>query len=308
MPLIKRLSVRSVARLFREAAGEWLAHKGPRLGASLAFYTLLSMAPLAIISLKIVKTIIGDEKRAQLELQDQLNTFLGSEAASLIETAVANTHSLGPGWLGAVFTGIALIIAAMAVFLELQDSLNTIWEVPPDPGRMWWRVIRDRLLSFLMVLAIGLLMLLSFIMTMVVSSLGSIATHVLPATQSLLQFSDVMINFVVLVILFAAIYRLLPDVELTWRDTALGSVVTALMFIIGKMVIGSYLHYFGIGTAYGAASSVIILLLWLFYSMQVMLYGAELTRAFALRLGSGAVLRKKSIPRVSDHNIELPTF
>lgn len=296
MPLVKRVTFRAVAEVFIDAGREWLAHKGPRLGASLAFYAILSLAPLAVISVGLVSVIVGNDV-AKGEVVQQMREVVGEEAAQIVGSVVADTRRSSHGFIATTIGIITLVVGAMAVFVELQDALNTIWEVPPHRTAGWLRFIKDRFLSFFMIFGIGLLVLTSFVLSLIVTSLGKFATHLVPATQSLLQYSDPSINFVVFVILFAAIFRWLPDVSLTWRDTALGATVTAILFLLGKIGIGFYLHQSGVGSAYGAAGSIVVFLVWMYYSMQVLLFGAELTRSFSLKLGSGAVVGGQRIPR-----------
>ncbi|QDV31361.1 ribonuclease BN/unknown domain fusion protein [Planctopirus ephydatiae] len=305
MPMVKRLSFRAVAHVFVDAGREWLAHKCPRLGASLAFYAILSLAPLAVISVGLLSMIVGGEV-ARGEVTDQMREVVGEEAAQIVSSVVANTRKSTNGFIATTIGIITLVVGAMAVFVELQDALNTIWEVPPHRTTGWWRFIKDRFLSFFMIFGIGLLVLTSIVLSLIVTSLGKVATDIVPATQSLLQFSDPSINFVVFVLLFAGVFRWLPDVSLTWRDTALGAVVTAILFLLGKIAISFYLHQSGVGNAYGAAGSIVVFLVWMYYSMQVLLFGAELTRSFSLNLGSGAVVGGERIPRRGSETESMP--
>jgi len=271
--------------VLKNAAQEWARDKIPQMGAALAFYSVLSIAPLLIIAIAVAGLVFG-EQAASGQLDAQIREFVGEEGAGAVKEMLANAQKPGGGIIASVVGVVTLLVAASGVFGQLQDSMNTIWEVEPKPGRGIWGFLKDRFLSFAMVLGIGFLLLVSLVLSSVLSALGGAFEQVLPVPAALLQGVELLVSFTVITLLFAMIYKFLPDVEIAWGDVWVGSVLTALLFTVGKFAIGLYLGRSSYGSAYGAAGSLVVLLVWIYYSSQILFFGAEFTKAYANQKGS----------------------
>ena len=280
------MNPRALWELLREAGAEWLEDKAPRLGAALAYYTIFALAPLLLIVIAVAGFVFGEEA-ARGELFEQIRGLVGDRGASAIEAMLANANKTESNTLATIVGVAMLLVGAAGLFGQLQDALNTIWEVQPKPGRGLWGFVRDRFLSFTMVLDCAFLLLVSLVISAVLAALGSLFGDW--QTSIVGQLINIAISFGVITGLFAMIYRFLPDVTLAWKDVWLGAAITALLFTVGKWLIGLYLGHSSIGSAYGAAGSLAVLLVWLYYSAQIFLFGAELTKAYADKHGSRIV-------------------
>lgn len=271
--------------ILRKTAADWLEDNAPQHGAALAFYSILSLAPVLIIAVSIAGAVFG-EKAARGELDTQIAGLVGKEEADSIQEMLANTQKHGQGVLAASLGLVTLLIGASGVFGQLQSSLNTIWEVRPKSGRGIWGFVQDRFLSFAMVLGIGFLLLISLVLSALLAGIGNFLGALLPGWTWFLHVANFGISFLVITLLFAMIYKILPDVKIAWKDVWAGASLTALLFIIGKFAIGQYLGYASIGSSYGAAGSLVVLVLWVYYSSQILLFGAEFTQVYAQHSGS----------------------
>jgi membrane protein len=257
-----------VIRLLKETFAEWQKDKVPLLAASLAYYTVFSIAPLLLIAISIAGAFFGEDA-VRGEIFGQIQGLVGKEGASTIQSMLQGTQKPNSGGtVTTIFGIVTLLIGASGVFGQLQEALNIIWEVKPKPGRNIIKFLQSRFLSSAMVLVIG-----RFI------------SHIIPGIEFLGQSLDFILSFVVVTLLFASIYKVLPDVKIPWRNLWIGSAVTALLFNIGKFLIGLYLGNSNIGSTYGAAGSIIIVLVWIFYSAQILLLGAEFTQVYSRYLG-----------------------
>ena len=274
---------RVLSELLKSAANAWIDDRAPRMGAALAFYTIFSMAPLLVITVAIAGMFLGRQAVAG-DLAGELRGLVGDDGGKVIQTMLAHASEPAPGIWATVTGVILLLVGAVGVFGELQDSLNTIWEVQPKPGRSIWSILSDRFLPFVMVLGVAFLLLLSLVVS---AALTALSTRVLNWDTHLLgRILSFNLAFVILTLLFAMIYRFLPDARTAWRDVWLGAAITGLLFNVGKYLIGLYLGQTSIGSMYGAAGSLAIFLVWLYYSAQIFLFGAELTKIYANRFGS----------------------
>ncbi|MBY0525124.1 MAG: YihY/virulence factor BrkB family protein [Gemmataceae bacterium] len=272
--------------IVRETAAAWNKHNAPRMAAALAYYTLFSIAPLLVLAVAIASVVFG-EKAARGELSAQLENTVGTAAASAVEELLTHTRAGAESTWATVLSIALLLFGASGVFVEMQDALNTIWNVRAKPGRGLYNVVRDRLLSFLVVLSAGFLLLVMVIVSTALSAISSFLTpDVLPGSVHLWQVLNAAVSFVFVAVLFALVFKLLPDVILAWRDVWIGAVVTALLFTLGKYLIALYLGYGSTTSAFGAAGSLVLVLLWLYYSFLILLFGAEFTRSLALRCGT----------------------
>lgn len=247
--------------------------------AALAFFTVFSVAPVMIVAVTIVGLVLG-ESAAQGEIATQLEAAIGPEAAAAVQTAVDGSRMERSGILPSLAGVGAMLFGATTVFAQMQNSLNAIWGVAPKPTRSSLLIyLKGRLLSLTVVLAIGFVLLVSLLLSVVVRALVVFAQDWLPIPAPLLIGLDGMVSLTVVTLLFATIFRVLPDVLLDWRDVWLGAFVTALLFVFGRMLIALYLSTTGAASAYGAAGSLVLLLLWVNYSSLILLFGAAFTRA-----------------------------
>lgn len=271
----------NVDRLVVNAAKDWIEDKAPRLGAALSYYTAFSLPPLLVALIGIAGIAFGAEVVSD-RLVEQMRGLVGAESADLLGDAIAEAQqTTGTGWAVALGVGV-LVIAASGVFAQLQDALNTIWDVQPQPGGGIWRLLQKRLLSLAAVLGAGFLLLVSLAVSTATAALAELAGSI----ESLAPFvavMDVAISLLVVTVLFALIFKFLPDVRIKWRDVWLGAFITAGLFIVGKFAIGFYLGTSDVGSAYGVAGSLIIIMVWIYYSALIVFFGAELTQVWTKR-------------------------
>jgi membrane protein len=277
--------IRNVVELFKSASADWSEDKATRLAAALAYYSIISMAPLLIVLLGIVGAVFGREA-ATGQIAGQIQTLVGEQSAQAIQDIISNASNPTTGLLSAIVGTIILLLGASGVFGALQDGLNTVWEVQAKPKRGIIGLIKDRFLSLAMVLGVGFLLLVSLVISAALSALGKYFGGVLPLDSTVLQVANSIVSFGVITFLFALIFKILPDVEITWNDVWIGAGITALLFTIGKLLIGLYLGRSTVGTAYGAAGSLVVILIWIYYSSQILFFGAEVTQVYANKYGS----------------------
>jgi len=282
------MNPRAVFSLLRSSFSEWSEDNASRLSAALAYYTLFSVAPLLLIAVSIAGFVFG-QQAAQGQVFAQLRGLLGDQAAQTIQTAVQHSSTTGTGTISAVIGIVTLVLGASGVFAELQSSLNTIWEVEPKPGGGILATVKRRFLSMTMVLGIGFVLLASLLLSAALSVVGQLVAGALPGGEVLWHGVSFLVSFAIIVLLFAAIYKVLPDVQISWGDVWVGSAVTALLFTIGKLAIGLYLGHASVGSTYGAAGSLLVLLVWVYYSAQILFFGAEFTQVYARTYGTRIV-------------------
>jgi membrane protein len=275
----------SIAPLLKETFAEWTEDKVSRLAAALAYFTIFSIAPLLIITISVAAIFFGEEA-AQGQIVGQIQGLMGQEGAAAIESMIANANQMEGGVIASLIGIVMLLIGASGVFGQLQDALNTIWEVAPKPGQGITNFVRSRFLSFGMVLVIAFLLLVSLVLSAVIVGISSYVTGVIPGLGVVAEGINFIVSFGVITLLFALIYRVLPDVEIAWGDVWIGAAFTAFLFTIGRTLIGLYLGNAAVGSAYGAAGSLVVVLIWIFYSAQILLFGAEFTQVYARRYGS----------------------
>ena len=260
--------------------------KAPQLGAALAYYTVFSLAPLILVLLAIVGVIFRDDPAgAWNKITQQMSYFLDPSTLEVVQNIAQKAAEPGKSTIATII-GVALaIFGASGVFGQLQDALNTIWGVKAKPGGGMWGFLRTRFLSFAMVAGVCFLLLVSLTLESLLKAFSHYVQSVLPGGIVVALVIYLIFDFAVVVLLFAMIFKLLPDVQIQWRDVWIGAVITAILFGIGKWLLGFYLGSGAAGSAYGAASSLITLLLWVYYSSQILLFGAEFTQVYAARAG-----------------------
>jgi membrane protein len=274
--------------LLKQTFQEWLQDKAPQLGAALAYYTVFSLAPLILVLLAITGVIFRhDPAGAWNKITEQMSYFLDQSAVQIVQNIAQKASQPGKG-LVATIIGVGLaLFGASGVFGQLQDALNTIWGVKAKPGGGVWGFLRSRFLSFAMVGGVCFLLLVSLTLESVLKAFSHYVQSVLPGGIVIAMTVYLVFDFAVVVLLFAMIFKFLPDVKIQWKDVWIGAVMTAILFGVGKWALGLYLGSGTAGSAYGAASSLITLLLWVYYSSQILLFGAEFTRVYAERAGRG---------------------
>lgn len=278
------MNPKTVWDLLKPTGLEWMEDKVPRLGVALAFYSVLSLAPLLVIAIAIAGLVFGEEA-ARGQVVEQMGGLVGKQGAEAIQEMIANARKPESGIIAAVIGVATLLFAATGVFGELHDAMNTIWEVQPKPGGGVMRFIKDRFLSFTMVLGIAFLLLVSLVLTTALAATGKYLSGLVPFA-AVMQVLNFVISFAVITLLFAMMFKLLPDVKIGWSDVWIGAVITGLLFTLGKLLIGLYLGHSSIGSAYGAAGSFVVLLVWVYYSSQILFLGAEFTQVYANKYGS----------------------
>jgi membrane protein len=281
-----RSRTHDVAGVVTKSVLAWFDHNASSLGAALAFYTIFSVAPILIIAVAIAGYVFGADV-AQTEVLSQLRALTGDAGAAAIRELLASAHYSDKKGLAAAIGIVTLVVGATSVFGELQNALERIWQTPPPPKSVgWWRFVRARVLSVGMVLGVGFLLLVSLVASAALAAFGGWLGAFLPQLEIVLPVLDLVVSFGMTVLLFALIYRYVPRESIPWGDVWIGAAVTALLFTIGKSLIGVYLGKSSFNSAYGAAGSLIVLLLWIYYSAQIFLLGAEFTRVFAYQYGS----------------------
>ena len=272
--------------LLKQTFNEWLQDKAPQLGAALAYYTVFSLAPLILVLLGIIGVIFRDDPQGAWDrITQQMSYFLDQSAVQVVQNIAQKASQPGKSTIATII-GVALaIFGASGVFGQLQDALNTIWGVKAKPGGGIWAFLRARFLSFAMVAGICFLLLVSLAIEALLKGFSHYIQAALPGGMVIALTVYLIFDFAVVVLLFAMIFEFLPDVEIQWRDVWIGAVLTAILFGIGKWLLGFYLGSGAAGSAYGAAGSLITLLLWVYYSSQILLFGAEFTQVYAARAG-----------------------
>jgi membrane protein len=304
---IALLGWNELSALVGDAAGNWLTHNVPRLSASVAFYTLLSLAPLVIIVIAVAGAVFGREA-AQGQLVWQIQDLIGHDGAEMVQTLLKGASQPAAGTWATVFGLLTLFYGAGTVVAELRDALNIIWCAPSKPTsglRTIVSMLLDRTVAAAIVLGIGFLLLISLAVNAALAAIGNRVVTSLPMPPWLFKALDFFVTYIVIAIVFAVIYKWMPNVDIEWRDVILGALLTSLLFGLGKTIIGIYLGTAGIASTYGAAGSLVVVLIWVYYSAQIFFLGAEFTRAYAQLYGSHPCDRmRRGIQVVS--NIEKP--
>jgi membrane protein len=262
---------------------DWSEDKASRLGASLAYYTIFSIGPLLLIVVAIASLVFKD---AQQQIVGTISQVTGKEGGDVLQSTIQNANKGGANILATIVGIVTLLFGASGVFGQLKDSLNTIWEVKPKPGQGILATIKDRFLSFTMVLGTGFLLLVSLVVSASVTALGAFLNSVLPGGEVFGQILNVALMLGVITVVFALLFKYLPDVKIAWKDVWLGAFITALLFTLGQFGLGLYIRLANVGSSFGATGSLVVVLVWIYYSAQIMLLGAEFTQVYTNRFGS----------------------
>ena len=282
----KRLNfLRTLSALLKDACYAWLGDNAASMGAALAFYALFSLAPVLIIAVAIAGFGFG-KQAAERAVLGQFQGLMGETGAKAVETVIQDVNRPTLGAIASTVGFVAVLIGASGAFIELQNALNKIWKVEATIETIWVGAIRQRFWSFGLVVGTGFLLLVSLVISASLGALGKFVGNLLPLPVVLLESFNFVFSFGVITLLFAIVFKLIPDTRISWNDVWIGAVVASLLFTVGKVLIGLYLGRSALGSAYGAAAFLVIFLLWIYYSAQILLLGAELTHVYANKYGS----------------------
>jgi membrane protein len=276
------MRAKELLSIFKATFASWNKHEAPRLGASLAFYTILSLSPLVIIVVA-VGGLVFSRSTAETRMLSQVQAMIGPDGGKAVESMLVNAQKPAAGILGTIVGLLSLFFGASGVFTELRSALNLIWEVKPEQTSGIVALLRERFFSFGMVLSIGFLLLVSLVLSTILAAIGKFFGGLLPVPPGVLEVVNFLLSYTGVAALFGLIFRFVPEVKVRWNNVWLGACVTAMLFMIGKTLIGLYLGKSSVGSTYGAAGSVIVVVVWVYYSAQIFFFGAEFTHAYAER-------------------------
>ena len=289
---------KDVMELLKAAVDSWSNHSAPRLGAALAYYTLLSIAPLAILAVLICNLVIH---QAEPQILAQVRAVAGVTAEQTVHAFIQNANKPKSGVWASTFAIVTLLLGASGVFSELRESLNIIWDAPKQPSSTWLALIWQRIVSIGMVLALGFLLLVSLILSAAIGIVQNFFTGLIPFHFALVgEIANFVIPLVAITGLFALIYKFVPDVPIDWREVIVGAAATAVLSEIGKAALALYLGTVGVSSAFGAAGSLVAFVVWVYYSAQIFFFGAVFTRVYADRYGTKATQRSREEARSCD--------
>jgi membrane protein len=290
--------------LVKETGEDFIEDNATRLAAALAYYTLLSLAPLIVIALAIAGLAV-DQEATRDRLGTELGAVVGPSGAGAVQAIVESAKTPSTGVLSSVLGVIVLLFGASGVFGELQGALNTIWEVAPKPGRGIWGTVRDRLFSFAMVMGVAFLLLVSLLLSTALAAVGRFLESTLPGGEAVWQILNFVLSFAVVSALFAVTFKVVPDVKMKWRDVWIGAVATAFLFTVGKFLIGLYLGKSSVASSYGAAGSLVLLVIWVYYSSLILFAGAEFTQVYARHFGSKIQPSENAVPLTGEARAQM---
>ena len=262
----------------KQAGRNWLAHKSPKAGASLAYYSIFSVGPLIVVVISIA-TLVFQREGVQREVADAIQGLVGKNGADAVNTMLVSAGKPSEGIFATIIGTVTLIFAALGVVVQLKEALNTVWEVEPKRRSGIWGFVRDYVLSLAGVAAVGFLLLVSMLLTAALAAIGKFMGGLVP--EPLMQAVGFLVSFAVIAVMFALLFKWMPDAEVRWRDVVVGAIGTAALFEVGKFAIGFYIGKQGLESTYGASASIVVVLIWVYYSAQIVLFGAEFTHARA---------------------------
>lgn len=274
------MDVKAAVPLLQKTYNKWSDHNAPRLGASVAFYTLLSFAPLLMLLIAVIGLVMTKDK-AQNALIDQANQMVGAHGAETVKSLVSSAQKPASGILATVISFVVLLFGASGVFTELHDALNIIWDATPKATSGLMGLVKERLFSFGMILSLGFLLLVSLIVSAGLALIGKFFSQVLPLPHAFFQAVNFVVSFAVISFIFALLFKFVPAVHISWRNVIVGAIGTAFLFTVGKLLLALYLEKAAVGSTYGAAGSLVAVVVWVYYSAQIFFFGAEFTRVYA---------------------------
>jgi membrane protein len=285
--------------LIRDTYNDWSENNATRLAAALAYYSILSLAPLLVVAVTVAGFVFGDDA-ARGQISAELEKFFGPQASKGIETVLTHAREPEAGLIGSTVGVAVLLFGASGVFAELQSALDTIWRVEPKPGRGVWGILKDRFFSFTMVLGVAFLLLVSLVLSAALSAVGNFFSELLPGGELIWQATNFVVSLATITLLFALIFKVIPDVKIGWRDVWPGALFTAVLFTIGKFALGFYLGRASVASAYGAAGSLIVFVIWVYYAAQILFMGAEFTQIYTLHRGKSVPPTENAVPKTGD--------
>jgi membrane protein len=281
--------------LVKQTYADWNEDKAPRLGAALAYYTVFSIAPLLLVIISIAGIFFGQQETSD-QISAQISHVVGPQAAQFIQAMVEGARKPSTSIVATIIGLVTLVFGAMGVFGQLQDALNTIWEVQPKPGRPFIATLRDRFTPFVMVIGVSFLLLSSLVVSAGIAALGAWMDSVLPLPEFVMQAINFVVSLGIVTLMFALIFKVLPDVQIQWRDVWIGAGITALLFVVGQFGLAWYVGKTAASSTYGAAGSLVAVLLWVYWTSQILFFGAEFTQVYANRFGSKLLPSSNAIP------------
>jgi len=284
--IFSKTSLNNTLKLLKDTFNGFMGDKGLKLSASLSYYTVFSLAPLLLLVISLAGVIYGQEA-SEGRIFEEINGLIGNDAATQVQQIIRNLQLSGKSTLSAIIGGVTLIIGATTVFGEIQDSINMIWRVKAKPKKGWLKLIKDRLLSGSIIIGLSFLLIVSLIVNGALMALNDILKAYFPdLTIILLNIANIIISFGVITVLFGVIFKVLPDAKIAWKDVRAGAFFTALLFMLGRYLISLYIETTAAGSPYGAAGSIIVILLWVYYTAAILYFGAEFTREYACYKGT----------------------
>ena len=282
----EKFSFKGFIEIFKNSFTGFSDDKVTKLSGSLAYYTVFSMGPLLIVIISLCGLFLGREA-VEGKIYGQLSGFVGADTAVQLQEIIKNASLAGKSKLAAIVGGIILLIGATTIFAEIQDSINSIWGLKPKPKRGWLKMVQNRVLSFSVIISLGFLLLVSLSISSIIDGFSNrLKAHFPDITIVVFYIINVLITMLVTALIFGVIFKVLPDADIKWKDVFAGSVATAFLFMLGKFGISFYISKSNVGSTYGAAGSLVILLVWIYYSSLILYFGAELTKAYAVKYGS----------------------
>jgi len=282
----KKVSFKGMIEVLKNAFSGFSNDKVTKLSGSLAYYTVFSMAPLLIVIISLCGWFLGREA-VEGKIYDQLTSFVGADTAAQLQEMIKSASLAGKSKIAAIIGGITLLVGSTTVFAEIQDSINQIWGLKPKPKRGWLKMLQNRFLSFSVIVSLGFLLLVSLGVTTIVDGFSERLRAFFPdVTVVVFYIINILITLLVVSVIFGVIFKVLPDAEIKWKDVRSGAIATGILFMIGKFAISFYISKSNVGSTYGTAGSLVVLLLWIYYSSIILYFGAEFTKAYAVKYGS----------------------
>jgi membrane protein len=286
MRIFKKEYLKKIWKVLVATFSGFIDDNGLKLSASLAYYTVFSLAPLLILVISLAGLFLGNDAAAN-KLYPQISQYVGSQAALQIQEMLKSLQLSGKTGVAVIIGVVTLLVGASSIFVEIQDSLNMIWRVKAKPKKGWLKLIQNRFLSFSLIVSLGFLLLVSLVINFLMDALSKKLLHFLPyITGLLIKGINLGITLIVISVLFGIIFKVLPDVKIRWKDVRSGAIFTALLFMLGQYIIGLYIQYTAQNSTYGAAGSIIVILLWIYYTAAILYVGAEFTQVYAEAIGS----------------------
>jgi membrane protein len=300
--MTKKITFKGIWEVLKKSFTGFSDDKVTKLSGALAYYTVFSMAPLLLLIISLCGIFLGQEA-VEGRIYQSLSGFMGADTAHQLQQMIKNASLNGKGTLAAIIGVVTLLIGATTVFAEIQDSINSIWGLKPKPKMGLWKMVQTRFLSFSVIISLGFILLVSLAVTTVIDGLfTNLMSHFPDVAVVIFYIFNQLFTLVIITLIFGVIFKVLPDAEIRWKDIIVGSVITAILFMIGKFAISFYISKSNVGSTYGAAGSLVIVLLWAYYSSIILYFGAELTKAYAVKYGHEI---KPSSYAVTTQNVEI---